>query len=232
MTQLRADKIAMELEEAILRGNYKDGDRLDEATLSAEFGVSRTPLREALQKLSLSGLVEHLPRRGVFVRQPDAVELMGLFEFMAELEASCARFAAMRISDSALAELRKVNAICQKSVDENSPDEYYSSNERFHRVIYKESNNRVLEQETTRLHQRLKPYRRVQLQVRGRLRLSMKEHNDILEALAAGDAELAANTMREHVAVQGDKFYHLLSNLKEAGWTGHSVESRPVVSEL
>ena len=217
MNQRRADSIASELEESILRGDYKDGDRLDETKLSVEFGVSRTPLREALQKLTLSGLVEHIPRRGVFVRQPGPVELMELFEMMAELEASCGRFAATRISEAALDELREANTVCQKAVENNEPDEYFKNNERFHRIIYRESGNRVLEQEAARLHQRLRPYRRVQLQVRGRLPESMNEHEQIVKVLSDGRPEQAANALRDHVAVQGDKFYHLLVNLKETG---------------
>jgi len=180
MNLRRADNIAIELEEAILRGDYKDGDRLDETRLSGKFGVSRTPLREALQKLTLSGLIEHIPRRGVFVRQPGPVELMELFELMAELEASCARFAATRISESALDELRAANATCQDAVDKNAPDAYYNGNHLFHLIIYRESGNRALENEAKRVHQRLKPYRRMQLQVR-------------------------------------DKFYYLLTSMKETG---------------
>ena len=105
MERKRSDIIADELESLILNGSFGDGERLDEVMLAERFAVSRTPLREALQRLALSGLVRQIPRRGVFVRQPGPVELVEMFEVMAELEAACARFAAMRISEDALAEL-------------------------------------------------------------------------------------------------------------------------------
>ena len=84
MGQRRADSIAEELEELIFDGTFGDGDRLDEVRLAEQFGVSRTPLREAFQRLALSGLVQLIPRRGAFVRQPGPVELMEMFEVMAE----------------------------------------------------------------------------------------------------------------------------------------------------
>ena len=105
MEKRRADTIADELEELIFDGTFPDGERLDEVRLAEHFGVSRTPLREALQRLARSGLVELIPRRGAFVRQPGPVELLEMFEVMAEVEAVCGRLAARRISDEAFAEL-------------------------------------------------------------------------------------------------------------------------------
>lgn len=94
MEMRRADKIAGLLEQALFSGQYQDGERLDEIKLAEQFKVSRTPIREALQVLVASGMAEQIPRRGVFVRQPGPVELMEMFETMAELEASCGRLAA------------------------------------------------------------------------------------------------------------------------------------------
>ncbi|MEN8738744.1 MAG: GntR family transcriptional regulator, partial [Phaeobacter gallaeciensis] len=151
MGQRRADSIAEELEELIFDGTFADGDRLDEVRLAEQFGVSRTPLREAFQRLALSGLVQLIPRRGAFVRQPGPVELMEMFEVMAELEAVCGRLAAKRISDQALDELNDANAKCQAAVDAQDSDAYYVENERFHRILYRESGNGFLEQEACKL---------------------------------------------------------------------------------
>ena len=200
----------------ILDGTFVDGDRLDETQLAQRFNVSRTPLREAFQRLHLSGLVEQIPRRGVFVRQPGPVELLEMFEVMAELEASCARLAAKRISDEALADMRAANALCQKAVEARDADGYYHENERFHAILYRQSGNSFLEQECLRLQRRLTPFRRLQLRLRGRLRQSMSEHEAVVEALEADDAERAAKAIREHVSVQGEKFYHLMSSLRAA----------------
>ncbi|MBG6176443.1 DNA-binding GntR family transcriptional regulator [Labrenzia sp. EL_208] len=214
MEQRRADNIAEALEEHIFSGSFQDGDRLDEVRLAEQFGVSRTPLREAFQRLALSGLVELVPRRGAFVRQPGPIELMEMFEVMAELEAVCGRLAAMRISEEALDDLRDANAKCQKAVDAKDTDGYYTENERFHKTIYRQSGNRFLEQEAAKLHKRLKPFRRQQLKFRGRMAQSMAEHEAIVDALATGKPEESANALRNHVAVQGEKFHNLMASLK------------------
>jgi len=216
MSIRRADTIANELEQLIFSGEFADGDRLDEIKLAARFGVSRTPLREAFQKLALSGLVEQLPRRGVFVRQPGPVELLEMFEVMAEIEAVCGRLAAKRISDAALETLQDANLKCQQAVETGNADTYYRENERFHHLIYKQSGNGFLEQEALRLHRRLKPFRRIQLLFRGRMKQSMAEHKAIVTALIDADPERAANALRDHVAVQGEKFHNLMASLKTA----------------
>lgn len=216
MEQRRADSIAEALEELIFSGTFSDGDRLDEVRLAAQFGVSRTPLREAFQRLALSGLVSLIPRRGAFVRQPGPIELMEMFEVMAELEAVCGRLAARRISEQALADLRDANARCQAAVADRDPDTYYIENERFHHTIYRQSGNRFLEQEAAKLHKRLKPFRRQQLRFRGRMAQSMAEHQAIVAALSQGAPEQAANALRDHVAVQGEKFHSLMASLKGA----------------
>lgn len=216
MEQRRADNIAEALEERIFNGTYPNGERLDEVRLAEQFGVSRTPLREAFQRLALSGLVELIPRRGAFVRQPGPIELMEMFEVMSELEAICGRLAARRITEEALAELRDANSKCKAAVAANDTDRYYIENERFHRVIYRQSGNGFLEQEAAKLHKRLKPFRRQQLRFRGRMGQSMAEHEAIVAALSAGDSDRAGQVLRDHVAVQGEKFHHLMASLKSA----------------
>ena len=213
MDTRRSDSIAEQLEERIFNGTYSDGDRLDEVRLAGEFGVSRTPLREALQRLARSGLVTLIPRRGAFVTQPGPVELLEMFEVMAELESVCGRLAAMRISDQALTELLDANARCQTAVDTANVDLYYAENERFHQIIYAQSGNQFLATETNALHRRLKPFRRQQLRLRGRMAQSMAEHRLILEALEKADPDAAANALRGHVAIQGEKLQSLMASL-------------------
>jgi DNA-binding GntR family transcriptional regulator len=216
MEQKRSDIIANQIEELIFDGTFGDDERLDEVQLSERFSVSRTPVREALLRLAQSGLVEHLPRRGVFVRQPGPIELIEMFEVMAELEATAARFAARRISDDAIQDLKDANARCNAAVEQKDPDEYYRENEQFHAILYRESGNGFLEQECLRLQRRLQPFRRTQLRLRGRLKQSMAEHEQIVTALEDGDGATAADAIRSHVAVQGEKFHHLMASLKTA----------------
>lgn len=216
MTIRTADKIRESLEERIIEGEFKDGDRLDEVRLATTFGVSRTPMREALQMLAASGLVELIPRRGAYVRHPGIVELVEMFEVMAELEALCGRLAARRISQAELAELTIAARACERSLEEGKADAYYHENERFHFLIYKAGGNSFLAGEAKKLHKRLRPFRRMQLRARGRMAQSMEEHAAILEAIRAGDPEAAATALRNHINIQGEKFHDLLSHYQSA----------------
>ncbi|WP_136636028.1 GntR family transcriptional regulator [Pseudooceanicola onchidii] len=216
MEQRRADTIAEELEERIFDGTFANGDRLDEVRLADQFGVSRTPLREALQRLSRSGLVELIPRRGAFVRQPGPVELLELFEAMAEIEGVCGRLASKRITDAALADLHDANRRCMAAIEAQDPDAYYRENERFHMIIYQQSGNSFLAGEAQALHRRLKPFRRHQLRLRGRMAQSMREHEAIVEALEQGQADVAMQALRAHVAIQVEHVHSLMASLKSA----------------
>jgi DNA-binding GntR family transcriptional regulator len=209
-----ADWISESLEELVFTGAYKDGERLDEIKLAEHFKVSRTPVREALQRLVMSGMAEQIPRRGVFVRQPGPVELLEMFETMAELEAACGRLAASRISEEGIARLRDADLRCQMAVEAKDIATYYAENETFHREIYRGAANGYLEKEALRLQNRLKPYRRVQLRFRGRMEQSLAEHRRILDTLEAGDGEAASTALRGHVAVQGEKFHQLMASLQ------------------
>ena len=216
MERARSDIIADDLEGLILDGSFADGERLDEVQLAERFEVSRTPIREAFQRLALSGLVEQIPRRGIFVRHPGPVQLLEMFEVMAELEAICVRLAVTRITDTAIDTLKDINRRCQDAVDDQDLDRYYAENEVFHKTLYRHAGNSFLEDECLRLHRRLKPFRRLQLQLRGRLKQSMAEHEAIVDALDKGEGERAVMVIRQHVAVQGDKFHQLIASLKAA----------------
>ncbi len=210
----RADQIANTLEQLVFSGKFQDGERLDELKLAEQFHVSRTPIREALQVLVSSGMAEQIPRRGVFIRQPGPVELMEMFETMAELEAACGRLAAIRMSDKDLASLANANDLCQQAIRDTNHDRYYTENETFHQIIYRGAANTFLANQALQLQNRLRAYRRIQLRFRGRMDQSMNEHSQILSALTNGDADMAAQTLRGHVAVQGEKFHQLIASLK------------------
>lgn len=210
----RADQIADKLEQLVFSGEFQDGDRLDEVKLAAQFNVSRTPIREALQVLVTTGMAEQIPRRGVFIRQPGPVELMEMFETMAELEAVCGRLAATRMKDQELDQLSSANDNCRAAIEDTDYDRYYAENEIFHQIIYRGAANSYLEKQALQLQNRLRAYRKIQLRFRGRLGQSMREHSEILTALQVGDPEKAATALRLHVAVQGEKFHQLLASLK------------------
>jgi DNA-binding GntR family transcriptional regulator len=207
-----ADRIREELEQAIMAAEFTEGERLDEVTLSVRFSVSRTPVREALHALAGSGLVETIPRRGVFVRYPSFIKLVEMFDVMAELEAMCGRLAARRITEEELERLEEAALACEKAMEKGDADEYYRENERFHHILYHASGNSFLAEQASRLHKRLQPFRRLQLRVRGRLRQSMQEHREVQKAVASGDAEAAAGVLRRHISIQGENLKDLMAN--------------------
>jgi DNA-binding GntR family transcriptional regulator len=199
------------IENAIAWGIRLPGERLDEQQLAMEFGVSRTPVREALQQLAAAGFVDLRPRRGAIVAMPSAERLYEMFEVMAELEAMCARLAARRISPEGVVELVAAHEACAARVA--SADDYYSANETFHQVIYRLAGNGFLASEALALQKRLRPFRRLQLRVAGRISTSLAEHEAIVEAIRAGDGEAASNAIRSHVRVQGERFSDLVASL-------------------
>ncbi|PWE27880.1 GntR family transcriptional regulator [Pararhodobacter marinus] len=211
MARDHVERIESALQDAIFEGRYADGERLDETRLATQFGVSRTPVREALRRLSATGLVEQHANRGVFVRQPGPVDLYEMFQVMAELEAFCARLACSRIAPDTVTALRHANDACAAAADNNDIDTYYEANETFHRLIYDESGNAFLAARCRDLQKRLRPYRRTQLRAPGRLTQSLAEHAQVVDAIAAGQPDRAAAALRDHVSVQGEKFHRLMS---------------------
>lgn len=206
-----------EIENAILSNEFEPGARLDETVLANRFGVSRTPVREALMQLDAIGLVEIRPRRGAVVIDPGPHRIYEMFEVMAELEGMCGRLAARRIGAEELTALREAHNRCEAAAEAGDADDYYYENEAFHDCIYRASHNGFLAGEARQLKQRLKPYRRLQLQVRQRIGSSLEEHSEIVAAIEAGDAARAEQAMRDHVLIQGERFSDFVSSVRRFG---------------
>ncbi|SMO86509.1 transcriptional regulator, GntR family [Paracoccus laeviglucosivorans] len=208
-------RIRNALENAIVQGVYAPGARLDPEALEREFDVSRTPIREALHQLEASGLVRVVPKRGTFVTEWSPEELAERFEVMAEIEATCGRLAARRILDSEMTALEAAHDACRQRAEAGDVEGYYTRNSEFHHCIYRATHNAFLEREASRLHAMLQPYRRMQLQVRNRMGRSYAEHDAVVMAISAGDADAAARALRDHVIVQGDRFHDLIAALRQ-----------------
>lgn len=212
-----SEQLGEQIEERIVTGHYAPGVRLDEQDLAESFGVSRTPVREALIQLASAGLVEIRPRRGAIVSTIGPSRLCEMFDVMAELEAMCGRLAARRITPEEQVQLRAAHLACETARRANDPDAYYRLNEAFHRAIYTASHNAFLADQAMALHRRLRPYRRLQLRVRNRMSTSFAEHSAIVDAILAGDSEQAADRLRRHVVVQGERFSDLVASLAQFG---------------
>lgn len=204
------------LEGEILSGQRPPGSRLDESKLAQHFGVSRTPVREALRELAAADLVVLRPRQGAVVATVTVTQLLHMFEVMAELESFCAKLAARRMSAEERDQLLKVHEDCRELAEKGEAHAYYDANRRFHEVIYAGTHNTYLEETTRNMRNRLQPYRRFQLHHPGRTMKSWKEHRAVVDAILDGNAEAAAKAMSHHVTIQGDVFTDLISALPES----------------
>jgi DNA-binding GntR family transcriptional regulator len=203
------------IEEEVATGKLVPGTHLDEIELARRFGVSRTPVREALSQLAGEGVVEIRPRRGAVVARVTPPRLVEMFEVMAELEAMCARLAARRMTESELHDLAQAHEQCRAAAEGRDPDAYFYANEAFHQAIYRAAHNGFLCDQAHGLQRKLRPYRRLQLRVRNRVQRSFEEHQSVLDALRAGDADGAMVAIRSHVMVQGERFADLLAELAQ-----------------
>ncbi|OIS92830.1 GntR family transcriptional regulator [Brucella cytisi] len=216
MSENAFHKLRDEIENGIVTGVLKPGERLDEVQLAARFGVSRTPIREALLQLSATGLIETRPRRSAIVADPEPQRIFEMFEVMSELEGLAGAQAARRHTNVDREALLAAHHACQMSVEGEDADAYYYDNEIFHRAIYEASHNQFLADQCMTLHRRLRPYRRLQLRVRNRLKASFAEHGGIVEAILAGKDDIARELLRRHVVVQNERFSDLIASLKNS----------------
>ena len=210
-----ADGLRRSLESDIVGGALPPGARLDETQLAQRFGVSRTPVREALLQLSAGGLIEMRPRQGATVTKVSPKRLFEMFEVMSALEAQCARLAAQRMTAEERRTLQAAFDACREAANAGSADEYYDANQLFHEAIYRGSHNAFLEEQTLALRNRLAAYRRTQLSGGRRIPASLAEHGTVLAAILEDRDDDAADAMRAHVTIQADSFMELLSSLEE-----------------
>jgi DNA-binding GntR family transcriptional regulator len=202
------------LELEILKGRRKPGDRLDERQLADYFGVSRTPVREALQRLAASGLVVSRGRQGLQVAQLSIADLLDAFSVAAEMEALASAQAARRIRPEQRSRLEAAHQACSAAMYARDADGFYEANLEFHETIAAASHNRILREELRRITVKISPYRRTITFQPGRMESSIPEHEQITQAIFRGDAAQASQVMRSHVTLLGDGLSDLLHFLQ------------------
>jgi len=207
-----SEQLLEAIEERIVTGEYPPGARLDEVDLAETFGVSRTPIREALIRLASIHMIEKMPRKGWAVAPASPRRLMEMFEFMAELEALCGSLAARRATPF---QLQKLLAAHEASRGVKDPDEYYRLNEAFHQALYEASGNEFLIEQTLEMQRRARPYRRLQLRAPTRIDDSFAEHEEIVSAIQTRDGDLATEKLRQHVMLQGERFSNLVKSVEK-----------------
>ncbi|MGV6874226.1 GntR family transcriptional regulator [Pseudochelatococcus sp. B33] len=198
----RANRVFRLLEELIVSGELAPGDRLDERALAERFNVSRTPVREALSRLSASGLVVNRGRQSAYVAAISVTELFQTFEVMAELEGLCAKLAAQRMTNAEREELLALAKSFEPTGSKSDLHTYMDLNEKFHHLIYRGAHNPVLEDIVHQVYRRVARYRRYTLRANGRMRESAKEHLATAEAICGGHAEEARKAMEYHIDIR------------------------------
>jgi DNA-binding GntR family transcriptional regulator len=198
-----------EIEQLVLSGHFASGERLNENALAVRFQVSRGPVREACRALAESGLLELIPNRGVFVRNVSEEEASDAYDVRAALFALAARLAAQRITPEDLASLDEMLDAMDGYAEEESLDEYYSINLKFHQMILRASGNRRLLSDYASLIKELHLFRARGLLHGGGLHKSNFEHRNIVAAIRAGDPENAFRTAFEHVQNGKERMLHV-----------------------
>jgi DNA-binding GntR family transcriptional regulator len=204
----RAQELRLQLSDDLVRGNLPPGATLDETELARRFSVSRTPVREAIRMLAASGLVDMRPHRAAIVARPDAEQIAGMFEVMAELESLCAGYAAERMTGAERRALEDVHERLRLMIKSGDPQRYHEVNEAFHACLYGGAHNAYLAEITLATRTRVQPFRRAQFRNLGRLAKSHAEHDRVVQAVLRGERSLAAQTMYAHIMTVGHEYEH------------------------
>ena len=190
------EEVAELLRQRIFRRELEPGSWIDELKIAEEYGISRTPLREALKVLAAEGLVTMKVRRGAYVTEVSEQDLADVYHLLSLLESDAGGVVAERASDEEIASLQALHAELEAAVDER--DRFFAINEQFHMRLLELARNRWREQMVADLRKVMKLNRHNSLLKTGRIEESLAEHRAIVAALAQRDVALTVQRMREH----------------------------------
>ena len=193
-----ADQVFEHIERDILSGKYERGEIITEGKLSAELGVSRTPIREALRRLDQEHLIEESGKGSVVIGISEK-DLEDIFLIRKQLECLAASMAAKNHTDEQLAELKETLELQEFYVTKADTEHVKHMDNMFHRILYKLTGSNIFFDTLVPLHRKIQKYRRASLQSKSRAAESVQEHRKIYEAIALGDEELAYKTVLEHI---------------------------------
>ncbi len=192
-------KVYDELQEGILSGAYKKGEALTELSLCDRLGVSRTPIRGALGRLSEEGLVNLVPNRGAVVVGITKEDIIDIYRIRMRLEGLASAMAAEKITEEKKKALVENIELSEFYMQKNDTEHSKELDTLFHKTIYEASGSRTIEKILSDLHRNTKGYRKVSLTMPGRLEKSAKEHREILNAILSGNAAEADRLTSLHV---------------------------------
>ena len=197
--QSTAQRIEQALIEEISAGEVSPGQRLDEVSLATRFGASRTPVREALSRLTAQGVLVQGERRGVFVAEYSRKELSQIFEAMHEIEACCARIAAQRLNLLSRSEIEAAQADCVAAAEAGDHVGYLRANEAFHYAIYRATGNPYMAEIASEFRRRTGPFRAKKFGSRKDLIASAESHQALIRDIFSEDSATASKGMRSHM---------------------------------
>lgn len=194
-------ELAGHIKQRILNGTYGPGERLRQEAVAGEFGVSRTPLREALRMLEREGLVILRPGRGAEVVSGDVGTLLQAYRVREVLDGLAARNLALRHTGETLGTLQAIIDRQRLTLDPWQPEEYAPLNVEFHGTIFQAADNEYLARQTSVLHMTANVFVPYRLLDAGRVRKAITEHQRILDSIRTGQADAAEAAARDHIAV-------------------------------
>jgi DNA-binding GntR family transcriptional regulator len=190
------EEVAELLRQRIFQRELAPGSWIDELKIAEEYGISRTPLREALKVLATEGLITMKVRRGAYVTEVSDKDLSNVYHLLSLLESDAAGTVAQKASDSQIAELQAMHRDLENAV--GNREQFFVINERFHMRLLELADNRWQSQMVADLRKVMKLNRHNSLLKSGRIEESLQEHRAIMDALAARDREGTTARMREH----------------------------------
>ena len=193
-----SDQVFERLENDILSGRYKRGEILTETKLSAEIGVSRTPIREALRSLEQEHIIEESGKGSVVLGITEN-DLTDIFLIREQLEGLAASLAAKKRTEEQLADLREALELQEFYLEKQDADRIKVMDNKFHTELYKLSGSTIFYDILVPLHKKVQKYRKASLESKSRASQSVKEHRDIYEAVANADPQLASEYAKIHV---------------------------------
>ncbi len=192
-------EVAERLRQRIFAHELPPGTWIDEQALAIDYGISRTPLREALKVLASEGLVTLKPRRGCYVTEISERDLDEIFPLMAMLEGRCAFEASQKARSDDISRLESIHALLEKHATAGNKEGFFEANQEFHRAVQELADNRWLMQVIQDLRKVLKLTRLHSLSLEGRLQQSLDEHRLIMAGFKAKDPKRAEKAMHDHL---------------------------------
>ena len=193
-----ADQVFEHIESDILSGKYARGEIITESKLSTELGVSRTPIREALRRLSQEHLIEESGKGSVVIGITEK-DLDDIFLIRKKIECMAAELAAVNHTEEQLAELEETLELQEFYATKNDAEHIKHMDNKFHHMIYTLTGSTVFLDTLVPLHKKIQKYRKASVQQSSRAEASIKEHRKIFEAIAARDSAAASKYALEHV---------------------------------